>query len=420
MVPFVVALAALVAITLGMGDPQEAHAALDPLEPGTQAIVRADGDCLRIRSGPGLSSSILTCVPDGTLVDVRDGIAEADGFRWQLVLASSTIGWAADAFLEPFVVDGLPQPPAPPVTGASTLPVPPAGGLTFGTSGTIDPATLVAGQSFEVQSLFSFNVATQTFRTFIPGAPAIVNTLSPLNLGVQDVVIARRAGAPATPGVAPTAPPGPVATSGVPRSLPTPPWEGALTIGVSGTNDPAALAAGQLFPVTTISLLDTASQQWLTFIPGAPAFASSLVTGILQPDSVVVIRRGSGVVLPEPEPEPEPDPEPPTTGATVEATVTYYYCTQGAIAAGIGDGGGFCGVMVNGQTVFAGAAGCVASLLGQRFRITGDPTGRVYTCTDTGSAVVGQHRDIWFPNSDDGYLWWIEVGFKTTIEVLPD
>jgi 3D (Asp-Asp-Asp) domain-containing protein len=52
--------------------------------------------------------------------------------------------------------------------------------------------------------------------------------------------------------------------------------------------------------------------------------------------------------------------------------------------------------------------------------IQGDPTGRVYTCNDTGPAVVGQHRDVWFESSDDGYLWWQAVGPVALIEILPE
>jgi len=57
--------------------------------------------------------------------------------------------------------------------------------------------------------------------------------------------------------------------------------------------------------------------------------------------------------------------------------------------------------------VYEGAAACAAQNMCQRFKILGDPNGRIYTCTDTGSAVHGEHRDIFFHNSDDGYQWWL-------------
>ena len=75
--------------------------------------------------------------------------------------------------------------------------------------------------------------------------------------------------------------------------------------------------------------------------------------------------------------------------------------------------------MANGEVVHEGASSCAAAFMGQRFRILGDPTERTYTCKDTGGGVVGQHRDVWFQNSDDGYLWWLAVGSTALIEILP-
>ena len=100
--------------------------------------------------------------------------------------------------------------------------------------------------------------------------------------------------------------------------------------------------------------------------------------------------------------------------------MTYYFCERGTDPAGWGDGGGFCGHFANGEPVHAGGAACASGFMGQQFRIVGDPTGRTYTCKDTGGAVVGQHRDVWFANSDEGYQWWLAVGSSATIEILPD
>ena len=74
--------------------------------------------------------------------------------------------------------------------------------------------------------------------------------------------------------------------------------------------------------------------------------------------------------------------------------------------------------MANGEVVHEGAAACKPGLLGQRFRIEGDPTGRVYECTDTGGSVLNDHRDIWFMNSADGYEWWITVGDRAFIQIV--
>ena len=96
-------------------------------------------------------------------------------------------------------------------------------------------------------------------------------------------------------------------------------------------------------------------------------------------------------------------------GDIVEATISFYYCVQGATSES-GDGGAFCGAMRDGTVVYNGAAACDWSYLGQRFVIVGDPLERVYTCADTGSAVHGLHRDIWFHSAEEGWKWQLGVG----------
>lgn len=101
------------------------------------------------------------------------------------------------------------------------------------------------------------------------------------------------------------------------------------------------------------------------------------------------------------------------------ATLSFYYCTEGGGLHPGGDGGGFCGAMRDGTIVRPGAAACDVRYLGQRFRIEGDPTGRTYVCADTGSAVHGLHRDIWFDNADHGWFWQLATGPRAVIEVVP-
>lgn len=105
-------------------------------------------------------------------------------------------------------------------------------------------------------------------------------------------------------------------------------------------------------------------------------------------------------------------------GDRVEATISFYYCARGELGLHPGDGGKFCGVMRDGSTVYSGAAACAYTYLGQRFRIEGDPLDRVYTCADTGSAVHGLHRDIWFMTSDEGWTWQQVVGQRAVIEIV--
>ncbi len=103
-------------------------------------------------------------------------------------------------------------------------------------------------------------------------------------------------------------------------------------------------------------------------------------------------------------------------GNRVVATVSFYYCNSGSGPSG--DGGAWCGAMRDGTVVYPGAAACDYAYLGQRFRIEGDPTGRVYTCNDTGGKVHGLHRDIWFQTNDEGWRWQRDVGTRVVIEII--
>ncbi len=105
-------------------------------------------------------------------------------------------------------------------------------------------------------------------------------------------------------------------------------------------------------------------------------------------------------------------------GDRVQVTLSFYYCVPGTSGMPTGDGGGFCGAMRDGSVVYPGAAACDYAYLGQTFRIVGDASGTTYRCADTGSAVHGQHRDIWFNSSDEGWAWQGQVGDVATIEVL--
>lgn len=71
-----------------------------PLTPGAQAVVAADGDCLRVRSVPALSGATLTCMPTGASLTIAGGAAEADGYKWLRISApSGTSGWAVEQYL---------------------------------------------------------------------------------------------------------------------------------------------------------------------------------------------------------------------------------------------------------------------------------------------------------------------------------
>jgi hypothetical protein len=106
-------------------------------------------------------------------------------------------------------------------------------------------------------------------------------------------------------------------------------------------------------------------------------------------------------------------------GDRITVPVTFYYCEETTGGQRRGDGGGFCGVMRNGDVVHPGAAACDVAYLGQRFIIEGDPTGRTYVCADTGGGVHRQHRDIWFLSNSEGWAWQAAVGRTAVIDILP-
>ena len=372
------------------------------LAAGDAAIVSADGDCLRLRSAPSLSGIRIDCVPDGSAVSITGPSQTADGLIWVPVDTYLGTGWMAaiylvvsadplqELILAPADTSGDTSGDSGPVVtvasiegAAYTLEVPPQGGLTSGPAGTNDPAALVEAQAFPVEVVSMFDVGSQQFLTFIPGAPSFVNTLTTATLTPESIVTVTRAAGGAATNLTPSVLPVTGATA-----FPQPP-EGGLTQGLAGTSDIETLLAAQPFQVQTVLAWDITSQEFLTFIPGAPLFANSLSAANLTPEMTVTLRRADGLQVAS---------APPASSNQLVASITYYYCTQGSIPASIGDGGGWCGSMANGQVVYEGAAACSPQNMGQQFTIVGDPNARTYTCADTGSAVTGEHRDIFFHN----------------------
>lgn len=165
----------------GAAQPAVLASSLAPaqLEPGTTAIVRGEGDCLRLRDAPGLSGARLTCVPDGSTVAVLDGSVEADGFTWQLVQAGSIVGWAADEYLAP-----APSAPACDAPGASVaspglagdVPAGPGVGLVVWGGGTAEGIAHAASlRGTNLRSVWATNPGGG-FVGHIFGAPDFVNS----------------------------------------------------------------------------------------------------------------------------------------------------------------------------------------------------------------------------------------------------
>jgi hypothetical protein len=163
----------------------------------------------------------------------------------------------------------------------------------------------------------------------------------------------------------------------------------------------------------------------VSFFAVSIAGPSGLARRIAEISNVAIVSEVSSalievVLAPEP-PLPE-IAEPETPSASVVRTpatqggrgriggvnITFYDCA----------GQGFCGAMYNGRRVYEGAAACSWNLaIGTKFRIVGDPTGRVYVCEDRG-LLANTWVDIFFYDPSDGYRWQRAVGRYGTIEIV--
>jgi hypothetical protein len=212
--------------------------ALADLDPGSTAVVRADGDCLRLRGQPSLQGTLLTCIPDGSLVSVLAGVVSVDGYRWQQISYRGRTGWSVNIYLQ--AAPGAAPPgavptQAPPVS-STPLPTPTINGfvpsgdgiaLVVWAGGPIDRIPpIVAQRGCTLRALW----VTQNgvFLGYIYGAPTIVNLgwnavypdgSLPPNSAVILVCAAGTASPP--PASTPvTTPAVPVATPGVPPGTP--------------------------------------------------------------------------------------------------------------------------------------------------------------------------------------------------------
>ncbi|MGE3794217.1 MAG: SH3 domain-containing protein [Dehalococcoidia bacterium] len=155
------------------------------LTPGSNAAVKADGDCLRIRQSPALNATSLTCLPEGAIVEILEGSVTADGYTWQKVRSGSIEGWAAEQYLEPAGATGGACPATAPVsrpvsarpTGLTggELPVQGGFGLTVWHGGaTEDIATTAAAGGCQLAAVWATS-PEGAFVVYIFGAPEVVN-----------------------------------------------------------------------------------------------------------------------------------------------------------------------------------------------------------------------------------------------------
>jgi hypothetical protein len=222
--------AAFLVVVLLAALPGSADAATGP------HIVRADGDCLRMRSTPGLSGVMLACLAEGSQVFALGETVDADGLRWERVSAGGQTGWVAGIYIVPGTVSTpVPTPAAPVPTAIPTAPPAPAGGTINGAISTGGGFSLVLWTGGRIEAL----VAVAESRgcgvksvwvsrsggliAYIAGAPSFVN--EPWNnqvgtgvLGETPVIIVC-----ATTGVSAGPAPTPVPTGPtVPVATPTP------------------------------------------------------------------------------------------------------------------------------------------------------------------------------------------------------
>ncbi len=175
----------------------------------------------------------------------------------------------------------------------------------------------------------------------------------------------------------------------------------------------------------TVSFLAVASaaahhSQPVSFVSAAtavdPGQASWESARVNPPPAQALLAEESQEPRPPPAPArpTEPGRPPAAAGPTVvkgrlgNVSTTFYDCK----------GQGFCGTMYNGQKVYEGAAACSFDLpLGTRFRIPGDPTGRVYRCDDRG-LLTATWVDIFWYDPADGWAWQSAVGRVGSIEIV--
>ena len=70
---------------------------------GYAQVSGTQGDALRLRSDPGLQTTTLKTIPEGTRLLILDGPRDADNITWWRLRdpADSAEGWAAELYLTP-------------------------------------------------------------------------------------------------------------------------------------------------------------------------------------------------------------------------------------------------------------------------------------------------------------------------------
>lgn len=149
---------------------------------GTARVI--GGGCTNLRPAPTTSGAPLTCVPDGSVVQVLAGTDAADGYQWRSVSWNGMTGWMADTFLQ--ALSSTTPTPTNPTTPTSGTPGTSTGSLT-GSLPTGGGPGLVMWGGGPVQNLVStastqgcsvlsvWTTVNGAFVGYTAGAPAFVN-----------------------------------------------------------------------------------------------------------------------------------------------------------------------------------------------------------------------------------------------------
>jgi len=167
--------------------------------------------------------------------------------------------------------------------------VPPAGGLTTTVAGSASAPALVEEVPFDVSSLFLFNVTSQYWMAYTPGAPEWLNQSFASHLDEGAIVWVRRSPSDSRGGITWQAP-AELVTLTTPQTLPVPP-AGRVTAGAAGTTSASALVGAQDFQARAVFAFDVAQQRYLSYTPGAPSWVNTLPEHGLQTSSIVWISR---------------------------------------------------------------------------------------------------------------------------------
>lgn len=267
------------------------------LESGRDAVVQADGDCLRLRAAASVSGQILTCLPEGTTVSVLPASVNADGFTWRLVAINGQTGWVVEQYLSQAEAPSEPVAPPAPATGALSGLLPASGGgalVVWGGGPTTELVDRIGRHGCEVVSLWVTDSAG-AFISNIVGAPDFANaSWSARYPGGQlpprsPYIALCEAGAVTEASPAPI----PASTPEITGDLPAAGGFGLVVWGGGSAGDLVAAAQARGCDAASAWTNDAAGR-FVSYIAGAPAIANAdwdirFEGGPMPGDSAVVV-----------------------------------------------------------------------------------------------------------------------------------